>query len=157
MSLFSSSSLPCSFFLLCSGGRWLKSSGPEPWESKRGAEKRNKNGKEVERRENKMKKSNFHNSLFVVLLFQQGYFLVRCSISFCCKACGPRLWDKWITAPQMELLLCSNQIIHLEEILQPLSNTLTESRDVCLCIDLRPFTYSVAVPDLVLSGNASEM
>lgn len=57
----------------------------------------------------------------------------------------------------MELLLCSKHLIHLEEILQPLSNTLTESWDVCLCIDLRPFTYSVAAPDLVLSGNALEM
>lgn len=36
MSLFSSSNLPCSFFLLCSGGRWLKSSGPEPWVTTQG-------------------------------------------------------------------------------------------------------------------------
>lgn len=40
-------------------------------------------------------------------------------------------------------------IIHLKEILQPLSNTRSQrvGLDFCLCIDLRPFTYSVTTPN----------
>lgn len=169
MSLFRSSILPCSFFLLCSGGRWLKSSGPEPWEMwRKGRGKRKKQtNKKKSRTDDKrceFTMSNFDDSLLAELLFWRGSFLIRCSISLCCRKtrCVGRN-EQQPSQIEPALLFYSDRLFRLAEILQLLSNKHTRSRESYgrwLCTDLRPFTYSVALPNRLLSmkrtGNVTE-